>query len=198
MASMLRLLFDASPPQTRPLRSARAGRSLLLAATLTLVVGLAGPPTAPAQTSVKIGPRMGVPVGNVSDAGGTLFFGADARVDLAALPDPVVLSPSFDFYLTDDFSGSSLTIFALDLNGLYEIPLEDSPVAPYAGGGIAITRVSIEEDVPDRFDPSSTEIGLNLVGGTRFPLESVEPFAQINVTAGADRIGLAGGVLFSF
>lgn len=198
MASMFRLLFDASPPQTRSSRSGRAGRSLLLAATLILVVGLAGPPTAPAQTGMKIGPRVGVPVGNVSDTGGTLFFGADARVDLAALPDPVVLSPSFDFYLADDFSGSSLTIFALDLNGLYEIPLEDSPVAPYAGGGIAITRVSIGEDVPDRFDPSSTEIGLNLVGGARFPLESVEPFAQFNFTAGADRIGLAGGVLFSF
>ena len=191
---MFRLLFDASPPQTRaPSRSARAGRSLLLAATLILLVGLAGPPTAPAQTSVKIGPRVGVPVGNVSNIGGTLFFGADARVGLAALPDPVVLSPSFDFYLVE---GSGSSAFAVDLNGFYQFPLEGSFV-PYAGGGIAVTRISFDVGGA-QFDASATEVGLNLVGGARFPLGSVEPFAQLNLAAGASRIGLAGGVLFSF
>lgn len=174
-------------------------RSLKLAVAFLLVLGLAGPSPAQAQSSLKLGPRVGVPVGDVSDVGGNLYFGAGARMGLSPLPDPVVLNPSFDFYLTDDFSGSSLSVFAVDLNGLYEFPLDGSPVVPYAGGGIAVTRISVDVQTqgPLTFDPSSTEVGLNLVGGARFPLGAVEPFAELNFAAGAERIGLTGGVLFS-
>lgn len=147
------------------------------------------------SSTVKIGPRVGIPVGDVSDTGGNLFFGADGRIQTAGLPDEVVISPSVDFYLTDDFGGSSLTILAADLNGLYEFQIENPVLVPYLGGGLAITRISVDAS-GSIVDPSSTEVGLNLVGGARFPLGSVEPFAQVNFTAGADRIGIGGGVLF--
>lgn len=174
---------------------------------LFLALGLAVQPQARAQmdqsggsTMVKIGPRVGIPVGDVSDTGGNLFFGADGRVQIASLPSEVVLNPSFDYYLTDDFLGSSLTIFAVDLNGLYEFDLDNPSFVPYGGAGIAITRISADVTGGGGFvtvDPSSTEVGLNLIGGARFPLGSVEPFAQVNFGAGAERIGIAGGVLFS-
>lgn len=178
---------------------------LLSAAGLFLTFGIAMPAEAQtqaeeeSQVTVKVGPRIGVPIGDVSDIGGDLFLGADARIDVGSLPDPVVLSPSLDFYLTDDFDGLSLTIFAVDLNAFYEFAIEDQTFVPYAGGGLAFTRISVDVDT-GRFvnvsDPSTTEVGLNLVGGARYPLDFVEPFAQINVTAGAERIGITGGVLF--
>lgn len=169
---------------------------------LLLTLGLALPTSSRAQmndagpTTLKVGPRVGVPLGDVSDFGGNLFFGAEGRARLASLPSEVVLNPSLDFYLTDDYFGSSLTVFALDLNALYELDLGTSSVVPYGGGGIAITRISVDVGT-NAVDPSSTDVGLNVVGGARFPVGPVEPFAQFNFAAGADRIGLTGGVLFA-
>lgn len=170
-------------------------RLLAFTATLFLVLATVTPLDTQAQTSFRIGPRVGVPFGDVSDLGGNVHLGADARIQLESLPDPVVLSPSFDYYLTDNSGGSGLSIFGVDLNGFYEFDVSNASFVPYAGGGLAVTRISI--DVGAGFDPSSTEIGLNLVGGARFPLGSVEPFAQFNFAAGAERTGITGGILFS-
>jgi len=169
---------------------------------LFLALGLVVQPQARAQmdqsggsTMVKIGPRVGIPVGDVSDIGGNLFFGADGRIHTGGLPSEIVISPSVDFYLTDDFGGAGLTIVAVDLNGFYEFQVDEPTFVPYFGGGLAITNIS--SDISGPLDPSTTEVGLNIVGGARFPLGSVEPFAQVNLGAGAERIGIAGGLLFS-
>jgi hypothetical protein len=176
-------------------------RTITAVLALFTAFGLAAQPQARAQmnsdgsSTIKIGPRIGIPVGDVSDTGGNLFFGADGRIQVGGLPDGVVVSPSADFYLTDDFAGSSLTIVAVDLNGLYEFQIESPTLVPYLGGGLAITRISV--DASGSFvDPSSTEVGLNLVGGARFPLGSVEPFAQLNAAVGAERVGITAGLLF--
>lgn len=159
-----------------------------------LLLALAIPTEGFAQADIKIGPRIGIPVGDISDLGGNLFLGADARIESEDLP--VIINPTFDFYLMDDYAtGVSQTLFTVDGNALYEFEIEDASFAPYAGAGIAITRWSIDADVPGAGD---TDIGLNLVGGARFPLESFEPFVQANFGVGdLDRFGLAGGVLFS-
>jgi len=164
---------------------------------LCLGVGLLAPGAASAQTTVKLGPRLGIPVGDIEDAGGNLFLGADARFNTDALP--VVLNPSIDFYLMDDVPGTSVdqSVFTIDLNALYEFGVDNEAFTPYAGGGIGITRRSIDDSsVPGDFD--DTDVGLNVVGGVRFPLESVEPFAQVNAVVGGDwdRLGITGGILF--
>jgi hypothetical protein len=179
-------------------------RLTLLVTSLFLVVGLVGPMASQAQTSFKIGPRVGIPLGDVSDAGGNLFVGADARITSEGLP--VVINPSLDFYLMDDYGSAntqvSQSIIAVDVNGLYEFGIDNQAFTPYAGGGLAITRWSVDwpSGTGSQFDPSTTEVGLNLVGGARFPLGSLEPFAQLNATIGGDiqRLGVTGGVLFGF
>lgn len=165
-----------------------------------LVLGLLAPMSAEAQTSVKLGPRLGIPVGDVSDAGGDLFLGADARIETEALP--VVINPSFDFYFMDDIPtvGGSVgqSLFTIDVNALYEFGVDNEVFTPYAGGGIGITRYSLDADVRNS-STSDTDIGLNIVGGARFPLGTVEPFAQLNAAFGGDwdRLGITGGLLFS-
>lgn len=175
-------------------------RFTVLAASLILGLGLLIPTSAEAQTSFKIGPRLGIPVGDVSDAGGDLFLGADARIETEALP--VVINPSIDFYFMDDFptgSGSvSQSLFTIDINALYEFGVDNEAFTPYAGGGIGITRYSLDADLRNS-NTSDTDIGLNIVGGARFLLGSVEPFAQLNAAFGGDwdRLGITGGLLFS-
>jgi hypothetical protein len=187
-----------------------AKRFTVAVAGLLLAFGLVLPPGGAhaqmedggTQATIKIGPRIGLPVGDLSDAG-TLFFGAEGRVDLGDLP--VAANASFDYYLTDI---DNTSYFAVDLNALYEFGIENQSFVPYAGGGLGITRVSFETegvDVPGEgtiggASSSDTEIGLNLVGGARFPVGSVEPFAQLNATLGGDgqRVGITGGLLFGF
>jgi opacity protein-like surface antigen len=106
----------------------------------------------------------------------------------------VVANPSFDFYITD---ADNTTYFAVDLNALYEFSAGDMALVPYAGGGIGITRISFDSQTQiGGFSASTTEIGLNLIGGARFPLGSVEPFAQLNAAVGAERVGITAGLLF--
>lgn len=154
----------------------------IITASLFLVVGLAAPVNAQAQTGVKVGPRVGIPVGDLSDFT-SVFLGADLRVINEELP--VVPSASFDYYLTDV---ENFSVIAVDLNALYEFGVDNQEFVPYSGGGLAVTRSS-----------DDTEIGLNIVGGARFPLGGVEPFAQLNATLGGNvqRLGLTGGLLFS-
>jgi hypothetical protein len=176
-------------------------KSLLLPALCLLLALLVTP--ARAQVSVDLGPRIGLPLGDLSDADASLFIGADARITTPSLP--VVLNPSFDFYFTDDPEGIDRSIFAVDLNALYEFGVENVAFTPYAGGGLAITRLSVDsEGVDTPFGPvgggsvSDTEIGLNLIGGARFLLDPVQPFAQLNIAIGdLTRIGITGGVLFN-
>lgn len=176
-------------------------KQLAFVLSLGLLFALAVPMNSQAQTSTKIGPRVGIPVGDISDLGGNFFLGADARFDSEALP--VVVNPSFDFYLMDDYVGGqnsvSQSVFTIDLNALYEFEGEDQAFTPYAGGGLAITRWSVDVPSQAQLDPSTTDVGLNLLGGVRFPLGSVEPFVQANFGLGGDfdRFGIAAGLLFS-
>lgn len=173
-----------------------------LLVTLLLMMGIAIAPAAKAQTDVLVGPRLGLPLGDMSDLEATLFIGAGARIVTGSLP--VVLNPSFDFYLFDSPEGADQTGFAIDLNALYDFEIENEVFKPYAGGGIGITRYSASFRSSDfggfGFSSGTTEVGLNLVGGARFMLDSVSPFVQLNATVGGDisRLGLAGGVFFSF
>ncbi|MFB6249215.1 MAG: P44/Msp2 family outer membrane protein [Salinibacter sp.] len=142
-------------------------------------------------TTIKIGPRLGLPLGNLSN-GSTLFFGAEGRIGLSGLP--IVANPSFDYYLTNV---DNTTYFAVDLNALYELSVGDMAFVPYVGGGIGITRISFGSQTQfGSFSASTTEIGLNILGGARFPLGSIEPFAQLNAAVGADRVGITAGLLF--
>lgn len=164
---------------------------LVSIAALLLFVGIALPTSAQAQADLKIGPRIGVPVGDVSDAGGNFFFGADLRLSTVALP--VVPNASFDFYLVDSDQAIE-SIYAVDLNALYEFGIANQVFTPYAGGGLGITGSSVENADGD------TELGVNIVGGARFLIEPIEPFVQVNATLGSDlnRAGIAGGVLIGF
>lgn len=170
-------------------------RLAVLTAILFLGIGLTAPLTAQAQTNFKVGPRLGIPLGDLAD-GTSLFFGADARLTTDALP--VVPNVSFDYYSTD---ADNFSVYAVDLNALYEFGIDNQSFVPYAGGGIGITNTSVDvQTQTGTRSVSNSDTALNLVGGARFPLQSVEPFVQLNATLGGDaqRLGLAGGVLFAF
>lgn len=110
---------------------------------------------------------------------------------------PVKGSASFDFYFADE----NVTIFTVDVNALYPIEVDGSEgFAPYVGGGLGYTSFSFDtQNQFGSFSSSSSEIGLNLVGGAEFPVSgSFTPFAEAQFTVGdLSRFGITGGLLFN-
>ena len=174
--------------------------TLVIAAVIFSLSGISS--TALAQSSFTVGPRLGIDVGDIEE----VFIGADVRITSPNLP--VIINPTFDFYFTSD----PLTFWSLSANALYPIGTDHEAFIPYAGGGLGIYRFSIDEQTIDNplggditiGGDSTTEIGLNLLFGAEFPLETVTPFAEVQYspifTEGSttNLFTLKGGVLFSF
>lgn len=145
-----------------------------------------------AQVTIEIGPRIGYDIGGDIDE---IFLGADARFGLAELP--VDLGATFDYYLMEE----NISFYQISLNAYYPFPLADAPIVPYAGAGIGISRMSI--DFGDEFgewfgsnSASSSDTGINLIGGARFPTGNLIPYAQAQFTIGdLSLLTIGGGLL---
>ena len=147
---------------------------------------------AQAQTSIQVGPRIGIDVGDASDLGGDFFIGADGRIASESLP--VIINPAFDYYFVD---ADGVSLFTLDANALYQFGVDNQAFTPYAGGGLGYVRTSV--DAGPFGDVGGSDIGLNLVGGAEFETGNLKPFVQAKVTLGDFTLfNIMGGVLFSF
>ena len=166
-------------------------KRLAFALTVGLLFAVAVPSNAPAQ-SFKVGPRATISLGDISDAGGDLGIGANARVGIPTVP--VDGHGAFTYY----FANENYTIWTLDLNAIYPLPVT-GPVSPYVGGGLGLLSSSFETSFQGQTQSTSdTEASLNLVGGVEFNAGGLTPFAELNVGVGGDwsRVGISGGLLF--
>lgn len=152
------------------------------------------PATAQAQTTVSIGPKAGFGLGDIEEP----YIGADVRIDFDA---PVRINPKFDYY----FAPENFTYWSAGANALFDFPVDDSPIAPFVGGGLQIFNSSIEFVGPGggSVSTSNTDLGLSGVGGAEFNLDSgIRPFVQgelgIIFSEGdsGTLFGISGGVLF--
>ncbi|MFO8232324.1 MAG: outer membrane beta-barrel protein [Longimonas sp.] len=150
------------------------------------------PATAQAQTTVSVGPKAGFGLGDIEEP----YIGADVRIGFDA---PIRINPKFDYY----FAPENVTYWSAGANALFDFPVDDSPVAPFVGGGVQILNTSI--DVSGDFGSgsfSSTDLGLSGVGGAEFNLDGIRPFVQgelgIIFSEGdsGTLFGISGGVLF--
>jgi opacity protein-like surface antigen len=147
--------------------------------------------TASAQLSLELGPRVGYDIGGDIDE---IFLGVDLRAGLADIP--VDLGASFDYYLMEE----NISFYQIGINAYYPFVLADAPVAPYVGAGLSISRMTFDfgDEFGDFFGSStasSSDTGLNLIGGARFPMGSVIPFAQAQFTVGDLNVFTIGGGL---
>lgn len=140
-------------------------------------------------------------------------LGVGARM-IVATSDWVAQSrvvASFDLYFPGgterDFPGvgtveADPSFWEFNLNGHYVFDMGEVPLNLYAGTGVHLYDGSIEVSVPDvdvrGFDPDGSGVGLNLLGGIEFPLQSsLTPFAEFKVeVGGAEQVVITGGVRF--
>ena len=161
-----------------------------LTVVLALAFAFALPLESEAQTQFAVGPRIGIDAGDIEE----VFIGADARISSPSLP--VVVNPTFDYYFTPD----NLTFWGLSGNALYPFGVNNESFTPYAGAGLGVYRQSVDTQLGSA---STTDLGLNLLFGLEFPLESVRPFAEAQFTpvfgdSSYNLFTVKGGLLFSF
>jgi hypothetical protein len=106
---------------------------------------------------------------------------------------------SADYFFPDcggGFGGDDFdcTWIEINANGVIPVPLGEGSFNPYVGGGLNIARVSVS--FMGQSD-SNTELGLNVLGGLKFPMGSFTPFVEAKFTlSGGEQFVLSGGLLF--
>ena len=127
-------------------------RWMLVCAGLALLA-----PCAQAQNAVVggWGPRFGF-----SSGPDQIVFGGQLIIGEIA-PD-ITFDPSLELGFGDD-----MTVIALNLDGHYHVSVRGSRWRPYAGAGVAISFVSLDESPGN--DDSDTEVGGALIVGAGVP-----------------------------
>lgn len=165
--------------------------ALLLTATLltlSLPTETRGQTAVRGETTVKVGPRVGLDAGDIEKP----FVGGDVRIGLPA--SRITINPTFDFYFTED----PLTFWSLSTNALYRFGSENEAFTPYSGAGLGLYRSSVDGG------GSSTDLGINAVFGAEFRVGSVGPFVEAQYspvfTEGTTTsiVSVKGGLLFEF
>lgn len=166
---------------------------------ITLSLGFAAAGSLEAQ-------RFGVQ-GNWSD---DFDFGVGGRVELplpnlltseGALANTFLIG-SFDYFFPDcgdSFGGFDFDCSYWEINAGLAVPIVSSSIDPYVGAGLNLARFSseFESDLPGVDDDASeTEVGLNLLGGLRFPLGGLSAFGEARLElGGGEQFVLTFGVL---
>lgn len=94
------------------------------------------------------------------------------------LKSDLAIAPGFNYYFTED----PITFWEMNANVNYYF-VSSGSAALYGLGGINLSTVSV--DLPEPFDNSSTELGLNLGIGANFDINStILPYTQLRLVLG--------------
>lgn len=172
------------------------GRKLCAALSAGALVALVG--AADLQGQVAFGAQ--------ANWGSEADFGVGGRIllDLGEAVPGLGFAGDFNYFFPDDDADDAdFDWWEINGNGQYAFQIEDASVAPYLLGGLNITRIDFDvddggQDIPGfDFSTSTTEVGLNVGGGIKFPGGSITPFVEGRaVISDADQVVVTGGILF--
>lgn len=137
---------------------------------------------------------------------GTDFdFGVGARVEIpvaftsTGTFSQTFLIGSFDYFFWDCEAGDDIDCSYWEVNANAAVPIAASGINPYVGAGLNIARISFDTDVNIPgfdFGASATEVGLNILGGLRFPLGGMSAYGEGRFElGGGEQLVLTFGIL---
>ncbi len=144
-----------------------------------------------------------VPVGAVCEEkihiGGQISFADDADFGVGGrLMVGVPNSPGLEFLGSFDlfFPDGDVDYWEINANLIYNFPFPERLwPRPYTGGGLNIAHIDAGGRGFGRGE--DTDLGLNLLGGVKLPLNHFTPFAEARVELeGGEQFVLTGGFLF--
>lgn len=155
----------------------------LLAFAVAVTSGLLAVESARAQ--VHLGPQISIADEADVGLGGRLVAGVEDYSGLEVIGSVDIFFPDGDF----DY-------WEINGNAVYNFEIVGAPsLRPYAGGGLNVAHVDFDDDVPG--GQSDTDLGLNLLAGSKFPLEGLTPFVEVRgEISGGEQLVVTGGLLF--
>lgn len=185
-------------------------KQLKIGVVATMLAGLLSSQMALAETATKIGARAGMV--DVDNLGSTIGFGGYGEV---ALTKEVAIRPSVDYWQVTKGNDVGLAKVEVKVSDLavggaikYTADIAGWSARPYALGGLAMHRLSVEATASSDFAPgteyssesSDTKIGLDFGAGVSYPLASgMELSGEVlmrNVDE-ADLLSLTAGIAYS-
>lgn len=151
----------------------------------TLVLLLLATSLSASQATAQflLGPRAGIEIDDLEEP----YLGIEARFGAGSAPLYIV--PSLDYFFIDS---DRVDFLRLGVNAIYEFELSNTAFVPYAGGGLNVGIVSVEDGDGD------TDVGLNVLGGLRFLRGGTQPFLQLDLgLTDPELVTLGGGLLFT-
>lgn len=163
-------------------------KSLFAGAVLALGLAAVAPSSAQAQVGFVVQGSYGLDYE-------ALGIGGGVNLGLGSLTanHGIRLETTFDYFLTDD----PLSVWEINSNLLKDIP---SIANLYIGAGLNYANFSFDDNgvcgIVD-CDASSSEIGLNLLGGYKLGSGKAAPFVQARFSlGGGEQLVLTGGFRF--
>ncbi|GBC84353.1 hypothetical protein HRbin11_00778 [bacterium HR11] len=148
-----------------------------------------GPPPPPRASQTAGTASVGATLSIADDV--DVGLGVRAFWNLRRLARNLELLTTFDYF----FPGGGLSYFEINGNLVYNFHLRQTSLTPYAGLGLNIAHASVEGFFG--FEASDTDIGVNFLGGVKYPLSRLLIFGELRVEAGGgEQFVVAGGVLY--
>lgn len=159
-------------------------KTVLLVLAVTFASALATAESAEAQ--VHLGPQISIADDADVGLGGRLVAGVEDYAGLEVIG-------SFDIF----FPEGDYDYWEINGNAVYNFEIVGAPsLRPYAGGGLNVAHIGADDDAGGDVD-GDTELGLNLLAGTKFPLEGITPFVEVRgEVSGGEQLVITGGLLF--
>ncbi|NNF29327.1 MAG: outer membrane beta-barrel protein [Gemmatimonadetes bacterium] len=134
-----------------------------------------------------------------------LDLGVGLRVDLPleAVHERFRVTGSFIYFFpgesSDEIPGvdADLEYWEINANGRFRIANDDVSLTPYVGAGINIGRLTGSVDISGvgGASESSTELGLNVLGGLEFGRGPSRPFVEVRYeVGGGEQLVVSGGI----
>lgn len=172
-----------------------------LACTLSLVFTTAAvaaftPKDAAAQ--VRFGPEVTFADDFSLGIGGRIMTDIDAFGDSEGALQELRGIGEFIYYIDPVDGCDDCSAWEANVNGAIPLKLGEGSADFYVGAGLNIARVSVS--VPSAFgggSASSTDIGLNALGGLNFGLGSMAAFAEAGIRiSGSEQFVIGAGLAF--
>lgn len=158
-----------------------ATKNIQLSAATLMLVGLFSSQMALADSAMKVGARAGLV--DVDSLGSTIGFGGYAEIGLSK---EFSIRPSVDYWQVTKGSGVGFASVEVKVSDLafggaakYTADIPGWAARPYALGGLAMHRVSLEATASSSYasseysyEASETKLGFDIGAGVSFPLAS--------------------------
>jgi len=144
---------------------------------------------------------LGARIGFVDPEGASSTVALGLHIDAGEFVQHVHVTPLVEYWKVGA-SGVDVRDLTLATDVNLDFPVEGGRVIPYAGGGLGLHFVKVDDPfAPPGFDASSTKLGLNIQGGIKnqaMPNLAIFGEVKYSFVSDVNQLKVMGGFTYNF